>query len=130
MIKGKGGNKYADGSIKTLKLILNTHNKISSIPISKMTDLQEKRRDRKLNVAVDLFDTEGLRTILTGAGRDAFNGYSFNKKTREFEFIWYFTNSAQGDRQLVKAVKKILSLDLELMKVDMTPTLHISTTPM
>ena len=48
MIKGKGGNKNAKGSVKVLKLTLNTHDKITKHSITDMTVKTRKRVDKKL----------------------------------------------------------------------------------
>ena len=129
MIKGEGGNKHAKGSVKTLKLILNTHDKITKHSITDMTVKTRKRVDKKLRSLYELLDNKGLRTVKDGAGKEAYDGYGFDYISREFAFFWYFTDTTYGDSQLKKVVGKLLSLDMDFMQLDMTLTMQISTHP-
>ena len=130
MIKGKGGNKYAQGSVKTLKLTLDTHNKIFREPIQEMSAKLEKRVERKLKYVIGLLENQDLLDMTNGGGQKSYDGYGFDYLTRELDFFWYFSNTPYGDRQLVKAIRKILKLDLEFMAKDMTLTLNVTTHPM
>ena len=74
MIKGKGKNKKnAKGSVKVLKLTLNTHDKITKHSITDMT-VKLARVDKKRSL-YELLDNKGLRTVKDGAGKEAYDGY-------------------------------------------------------
>ena len=106
--------------VKVLKLSLYTHNKISKKPISELNDTLSKKVDRKLSEITKLLESKKLLEIKDGSGRDAYDGYGFDFEQRNFDFFWYFANSAHGERQLVKVVSALLSLDLAFKKQDLT----------
>ena len=115
------------GSIKALRLVLNTHNKISKDSITDMSEKTRKRVDKKLHAIYEMLDGKGLRTIKDGTGKEAYDGYGFDYISREFEFFWYFADTPYGETQLKKVIGKLLSLDMSFRQLDMTLTMQILT---
>lgn len=116
-------------SVKVLKLSLYTHNKISNKPIGELNDTLSKKVDRKLSYITKLLESKKLLEIKDGSGRNAYDGYGFDFEQRNFDFFWYFANSAHGERQLVKVLNALLSVDLAFKRQDLTLRIQIYNHP-